>query len=229
MRRSGQWYLRVRSDTIDRFVAVVALILLAPVFVCLAVLVAVVDGRPALVRLVRVGKAGTPFRQLKFRTMAQDVGGASITSGADSRITELGAVLRRRRLDELPQLVNIARGEMALIGPRPETPDMVDGSGDWPHVLEAKPGIAGVTQAVFSRLEPLLLTGDDHLRIYRDEVLPAKLRVDRWYIENASPKVDLQIVKATFAAVVGEGRVSPSLERRLPGVEHLVHKAEQSS
>lgn len=229
LRPRGIAYLTSRWRCVDRPLALAGLVFLAPVMLAMAVVVVVLDGRPVVVRLERIGRGGTPFLQLKIRTMREESGGASITSGADRRITPFGALLRRYRLDELPQLANIAKGQMALIGPRPETPDMVDGAGHWPVVLRAKPGMAGATQSVFARLEPLLLRGDDHQRTYREEVLPAKLEIDRWYVEHASPSVDLLILRATFGAITGRGAVPAALERMMPSVAELASRADRSA
>jgi lipopolysaccharide/colanic/teichoic acid biosynthesis glycosyltransferase len=218
---SGPTYLERRAATVDRVVAAVGLVALGPLLAVLGLLVGVIDGRPVTVRLPRAGRGGERFAQLKLRSMRPETGGATITSGADPRVTPLGAILRAYRLDELPQLVNVLRGDMALIGPRPETPDMVDGRGDWPRVLTVRPGIAGVTQAVFAPLEPQLLAGGDHQRTYREVVLPAKLAVDRWYVEHASPRVDLLIVRATLGAVLGRP-LPPSLEAMIPDPQDLL-------
>lgn len=216
-------YLEMRARIIDRPVAAVGLVLFAPVLAGVGLAILLFDGRPITVKLARVGRNGELFQQVKFRTMRVDGGGPSITSGTDSRVTRLGAVLRRYRLDELIQMVNVVQGNMSLIGPRPETPDMVDGQGDWPVVLTVRPGIAGITQSVFAPIEPEVLVGDDHQRVYRDDVLPAKLAVDRWYIENAGPIVDLQIVAATIGAVAGRP-IPRRLRKRVPDpAERLSH------
>ncbi len=211
----GQTYLELRARTIDRAVAAVGLVVFAPLLAVVAAAVLVLDGGPVTVRLARVGRDGAIFQQIKFRTMRSGGGGPSITSGSDSRVTGIGALLRRYRLDELTQMINVVHGDMSLIGPRPETPDMVDGSGDWPVVLSVRPGIAGVTQSVFAPIEPVVLDVPDHQAVYRNEVLPAKLAVDRWYVENAGPIVDLQIVAATLGAII-ERPIPRRLKRRIP-------------
>lgn len=213
----GPRYLRGRTMIVDRVVAVAILVVAAPALAALALVVRLIDGSPVLVCLERMGRHGRTFGQYKVRTMRAAPGGATITAGADPRVTRLGAVLRQYRVDEVPQLINVLKGEMALIGPRPETPDMVDGVGDWPAVLEASPAIAGATQAVFAKVEPLLLVGGNHLDIYRHVVLPRKLRLDRWYVEQASPRIDALIVVATVGAVLGRP-MPAALERLLPDV-----------
>lgn len=179
-----------RRAPLDRALAAALLALCAPVIAVLAVLKRLEDRGPAFVRLPRVGRHGRRFDMLKLRTMRVG-GGAPITAGEDDRITPLGRRLRRLRLDELPQLVHVAKGEMALIGPRPEAPELVEGP-EWATVLQARPGIAGPTQLVFEEIESRL-PAVDTAAYYAEHVLPRKLRVDQWYVDNASPLVDLRV------------------------------------
>ena len=191
-------WLRVRWP-VDR---VIAALLSVPVSVVVGVLAALVrlgDGGPGLVRLRRVGEGGSEFLMWKLRTMRAGRDGAladgsPIAGGQDRRITGLGRVLRHSRLDELPQLYNVVTGQMALLGPRPETPEYVDADDPrWACVLSARPAIAGPTQVVANRWEPAML-GDDPDRPYREVVLPVKLAIDQWYVRNASPWVDILVV-----------------------------------
>jgi lipopolysaccharide/colanic/teichoic acid biosynthesis glycosyltransferase len=126
---------------LDRVLAVILGVVLSPVVVVLAAVVRRHDPGPGLIRLARVGRNGQPFRQWKPRTMRMDEGvasGQAITSAADPRVTPFGRRLRRYRLDEFPQLLNVVTGQMALVGPRPETPSYVDlGDSLWQEVLQA--------------------------------------------------------------------------------------------
>jgi lipopolysaccharide/colanic/teichoic acid biosynthesis glycosyltransferase len=139
---------------IDRLVAAVLQVALVPVLAAVGAAVRRGDGGPALVRVPRVGRDNRPFGMWKVRTMVANgpgglAGGPPITSGDDDRLTPVGRRLRHYRLDEPPQLLNVAAGEMAMIGPRPETPTLVDvGDPAWRRVLAAKPGIAGPTQLI---------------------------------------------------------------------------------
>ena len=110
----------------DAILSAAGLMLLSPVFLALALLIIVCDGRPVLFCQMRIGLGGRPFRIFKFRTMRSGMVGSAITAAGDSRITSIGARLRRFKLDELPQLFNVLRGDMSLIGPRPETRDYVN-------------------------------------------------------------------------------------------------------
>lgn len=185
---------------LDRLVALPLLAGAAPV-VAMAAVVVRRDGSPALIRVTRIGRDGVPFRMWKIRTMAPGrpdglAGGVALTARDDVRVTSAGRLLRRARFDELPQLWNIARGEMGLVGPRPEAPEYVDlTSRDWQAVLEAPPGVAGVTQALVREWEPEVIAsgGED---AYRQQILPLKLAIDRWYVRAACPAVDLDIARA---------------------------------
>ncbi len=155
-----------------------------------------------LYRAPRVGEGGVVFTILKVRTMAEGSTGAGITSARDPRITPLGRILRRFRLDELPQLCNVVRGEMSMVGPRPEDPRYVDWS-DPIHrrVFMARPGITGLAQLAFHD-EADRLAGPNVEERYRDEVLPAKLRLDLDYLDRQSTLLDLRILARTVGTVL---------------------------
>lgn len=193
----SKWLL-VRT-IFDRVVALSLLMLLSPLIALLALAVRLDDGPPSFVSLPRIGRAGRRFQIRKLRSMRATgangrATGSSIASPGDGRITRSGAVLRRNRLDELPQLWNVVRGEMTLLGPRPETPDFVDSTDSlWAYVLRAAPGIAGVTQVLLADWEGELLRQEVAEVTYRDTVLPQKLELDRWYVNHASPLVDMLI------------------------------------
>lgn len=224
MRRSASSrYLRLRPHVIDRPAALLLFLLLLPSLAIVAVVVRIVDGGPVLVRLPRMGKNAVTFHQIKFRTMRTDLAGGSITSGSDARVTTLGRWLRAHRIDELPQLVNIIVGDMTLIGPRPEALDYVDITDPrWRKVLSVAPGFAGPAQPFFADLEPTLLAGADPGRTYRNVILPAKLAVDTWYVDNASLAVDLLAVVAAFNVSAGVSGTSAAdrLARRMPVHPH---------
>lgn len=192
-------WLRWRAP-LDRAVAALLVVLLAPVALAAGAVLRVAHGAPVMIRLDRVGVDGERFRMWKVRTMVPSTpdgraAGAAITAGDDARVTEIGRILRRWRLDELPQLLNIVAGEMALIGPRPETPEYVDGaSSRWRHVLLARPGILGPTQLIAHEWEQAL-SGPSSGRRYRDEVLPLKLAIDEWYVRHASPRIDALVLR----------------------------------
>jgi lipopolysaccharide/colanic/teichoic acid biosynthesis glycosyltransferase len=161
------------------------------------------DRGPFLYRARRVGGGASIIMVLKVRTMTEGAGGSNLTMPADPRVTRLGRILRRYRIDELPQLVNVVRGEMSLVGPRPEDPSFVDLS-DPLHgrVFSAKPGITGLAQLAFHD-EAERLRGPDAERRYRDEILPAKLRLDAAYLDRRTTLLDVKILLRTIRAVLG--------------------------
>lgn len=167
------------------------------------------DRGPFLYRSRRVGEGGQPFTLLKVRTMAAGADGPRLTSLRDSRVTPVGRVVRRFRFDELPQLVNVLRGEMSLVGPRPEDPSFVDfGKPLHRLVYSARPGITGLAQLEFHD-EARLMTGPDPETLYREVIQPEKLRLDAEYLEHPSLGVDLRILGRTVLTVLGRGSARP--------------------
>jgi lipopolysaccharide/colanic/teichoic acid biosynthesis glycosyltransferase len=198
---------------LDLALGIPALIVAAPVLALLALAMRLGDDRgPFLHRAIRNGADGRAFTLLKVRTMT--VGhGSRLTGPDDQRITRLGRPIRRLRLDELPQLVNVLRGEMSLVGPRPEDPAYVDFANPLhQRVFRARPGITGLAQLEFHD-EAALLGGADPERTYREVILPAKLRIDAEYLDRQSVRLDLEILLRTAGAVVGRGGAMTAAER----------------
>ena len=192
-------WLRARCQ-VDRLVALVLGVIALPVGLVLMGLVRHEDGGPALVALPRVGRGGKTFRMWKIRTMRTErrdggAGGSALTAAIDDRITVTGCKLRRLRLDEIPQLWNVVLGQMALLGPRPEAAEFVDGDDPrWQRVLVVPPGIAGATQLLVHEWEAMASTDSSPEVRYRAEILPVKLAIDEWYVRSASPLVDFAIL-----------------------------------
>jgi lipopolysaccharide/colanic/teichoic acid biosynthesis glycosyltransferase len=183
----------------DRFFAFAGLVALSPVFLVVALLIRfrMPDG-PVLFRQVRIGKDGKPFRLVKFRTMAGDQTGETVTVAGDNRITPLGARLRRYKLDELPELWNVLMGDMSFVGPRPDVPGYADAlTGDDREILRLRPGITGPATLKYRNEEELLATVDDP-KHYNDEVIfPDKVRINRYYLHHPSFRMDLKMILAT--------------------------------
>jgi lipopolysaccharide/colanic/teichoic acid biosynthesis glycosyltransferase len=185
-------------------IALVFLVLLSPVFLALALLVRLSSPGPVFFRQQRVGREGKLFRIYKFRTMCVNQAGPQVTGAADPRITPIGAWLRHWKLDELPQLINVAKGEMALVGPRPEVPRYVAHyTPDQRKVLSAPPGITGATQLKYRNEEELLRTAADPEAVYLSEIMPAKLAIDLEYVRRRSAWTDLKLIVQTVARVLG--------------------------
>jgi len=159
------------------------------------------SGRPVLFRHRRVGQGGRTFELLKFRSMVVNHGGPSLTRKGEARITRVGAWLRRWKLDELPQLVNVLRGEMSLVGPRPEVPEYVDLADPlWQRVLAARPGITDPASVEFRNEEELLAAADNVEDYYRTVILPRKLELSAAYLERRTLLSDLEMLFRTVAA-----------------------------
>jgi lipopolysaccharide/colanic/teichoic acid biosynthesis glycosyltransferase len=220
-------WLRVRMAFLDQVAAVVLGILSLPLVGVIALAIRREDGKPAFVRVERMGAHQRPFGMWKLRSMRTDradghAGGAALTADNDPRITRVGARLRAFHLDELPQLLNVVRGEMLLLGPRPEDPRFVDpGSPEWCTVLEVPPGIAGPTQMIVGDWERHHIADDPEGDAYPTIVVPAKLAIDQWYVTDATPWLDLLTLIALvkrFLPRSGATRMKRRAFRALPDV-----------
>lgn len=187
----------------DIAAATVMIVVLSPLMAVVAFVMRLNGPGPIIYRGWRVGRGGRPFRILKFRTMYQTVAtGREITVSDDLRVTRLGRVLRTTKLDELPQLLNVLKGEMSLVGPRPEAPHYVaQYTPAQREVLAIRPGITGPSQVLF-RHEERLLCGPDPEQLYLSMVMPAKLAIDLEYVRNHSLWGDMQILARTALAWV---------------------------
>lgn len=198
----------VAKRLFDFTVAVAGLLLLWPLLLAIALWVRLDSPGPALYRQVRVGRHGVPFRIRKFRTMFLDAGGPPLTVGADPRITRAGRMLRRTRLDELPQLLDVLEGTMSLVGPRPEVPRYMDAAPPAlkARVLSVRPGITDPVAVAHLDESALLAQADDPERVYRETLLPAKLQAAAAYAERATLRSDLQVIWRTLRALWGGPR-----------------------
>src|SRR3954447_6963215 len=178
--------------TLDVLGATLLCVLLLPLLVAIALLVVVDSPGPVFYRAQRVGFRGRPLAMLKFRKMHATVGGDPLTLAHDPRFTRVGAWLARTKLDELPQLWHVLRGEMSLVGPRPESPDFVARFGaEYDVILAVRPGLTGFTQLAFAR-EGAILDPDDPGGHYVRALLPQKVALDRLYARRASVRRDVQ-------------------------------------
>ncbi|MBK5944739.1 sugar transferase [Halorhodospira halophila] len=181
----------------------VALLLLLPLLLILAAAIRLDSPGPVLYRQQRIGRHGDPFWMWKLRTMTADAEhhGPAITRAGDARVTRFGRLLRRYKLDELPQLVHVLRGEMSLIGPRPEVPEYVALYTAGQHeVLEDRPGITGPASIAFADEEQQLARAEDPERLYREVILPEKIRLYRAYRGQRRWSSDLRLLGRTLIA-----------------------------
>jgi len=194
----------------DLLGAAVALLLLSPLLLALALLIGLDSPGPVFFRQERVGRFGRPFRIHKFRTMVADAPqrGPALTIGADPRITRSGAWLRRTRLDELPQFIDVLQGHMSLVGPRPEVPRYVAHypPGLRERALAVRPGITDPSSLAFIDEAELLARAADPEREYIEHILPRKLQAAADYAERASLWTDLQVIVRTLRVLLGKGR-----------------------
>jgi lipopolysaccharide/colanic/teichoic acid biosynthesis glycosyltransferase len=189
---------------IDIVFAAVFLVLLSPLLLILAVAVFTSDPGPIIFQGRRIGRFGRDFRIYKFRSMRVNQAGmvSAITVGNDPRVTSVGRFLRATKLDELPQLVNVLKGDMSLVGPRPEAPDYVARyTEEQRGVLSVRPGITGLSQVYF-RHEEELLTGRAPEFYYFDAIMPAKLTIDLEYVRHPSVWMDIKVIFLTAISLV---------------------------
>lgn len=192
--------MRPAQRALDLAIALPALVLLAPVGLLIGLGIRLADGPPVWFRQERVGWRGQPFRIWKFRTMrSSDSSRPEVTAANDARLTAFGRGLRRLRLDELPQLLNVVRGDMSLVGPRPEVPRYVARyTPEDRRVLEFRPGITDPASLRWSGEAEVLATAADPEAFYLAEVLPGKLRQSVAYAERATLASDLRVLGATL-------------------------------
>jgi lipopolysaccharide/colanic/teichoic acid biosynthesis glycosyltransferase len=189
----------------DRVVALVALVLLIPLLVVIALSVRLTSPGPVIFRQVRIGQDGTPFRILKFRTMVNgaDRLAPNVSPDGDPRVTSVGRWLRARYLDELPQLVNVLKGDMNLVGPRPETPEYVAlYTPQELSVLRVRPGLAGPSTLGNMDEGRRLAAAADPVSYYRTVLLHERVQMDICYLEQKSLTYDLQILIKQVVAIV---------------------------
>ncbi|MEX2114363.1 MAG: sugar transferase [Pirellulales bacterium] len=195
---------RALKRTFDALAAGVGLVLLSPLFLIAALAVRLDSRGPVFFVQERVGRNFVPFGILKFRTMVADADrrGGQITSGNDSRITRSGRWLRKTKIDELPQLINVVRGDMSLVGPRPEVPKYVAMfRGDFTTILTVRPGLTDPASIKYRDEAALLAASDDAERAYVEHVLPDKIALARDYVQRASLVGDLRLIVHTLLRI----------------------------
>ncbi len=207
--------------------AAVGLLLLAPVLAVLALLILWNDGPPVFFSQKRVGRGGKLFRIWKFRTMRAGAPGSAVTAAGDRRVTRVGAWLRKFKLDELPQLYNVLKGDMSLIGPRPEVPEYVQlESPLWQAVLQVRPGITDLATLLHRDEEQILGASADPNAYYRESVLPAKLRLNLAYLRVRSSRRDLRLILLTIRYSLFPQKFDRDYVKKILGMGATIHDAE---
>ena len=189
----------------DFLVSFFGLIIFSPLFLIIAILIKLDSEGPVFYRGERIGKDGKPFRIFKFRTMVKDaekLGGPS-TSADDPRLTKLGKVLRKYKVDELPQLINVLKGEMSLVGPRPEVPSEVETYNEETKkiILSVKPGMTDLATLANLHEEEILKGSEDPHQTYRKLLKPQKLKLAVEYVKKRSFWLDLVIILKTIKSL----------------------------
>lgn len=191
--------------TFDVVASLLALAVLAPAMVTIAFLIWVMDGRPVLFKQLRVGRWGHDFLIYKFRTMTvqRSAVKGSFDAGDASRVTSIGRILRKSKLDELPQFWNVLRGDMSLVGPRPEVRRWVEAYPErWATIHQIRPGITDPASVMFRNEEELLSESLDPNEMYRCEILPTKLDLYEQYVKDASFVADAKVLVRTATRVL---------------------------
>jgi lipopolysaccharide/colanic/teichoic acid biosynthesis glycosyltransferase len=189
----------------DFFVSFIGLVALLPLFIVLGVAIKINERGPVFFRQKRVGKGGVPLYVYKFRTMSvlEPAKEGLFEPGNNSRVTSVGRFLRRTKLDELPQLINVLKGEMSIVGPRPEVEKWVAVYPEkWQRILTVKPGITDKASIMFRDEEKLLSESSDPENTYMNEILPRKLDLSLEYADNHSFIGDIRLMILTFTTVL---------------------------
>jgi lipopolysaccharide/colanic/teichoic acid biosynthesis glycosyltransferase len=184
--------------------ALTGLLLLSVPLVLIYLLVRLSSPGPGVFKQTRVGQGGRPFTMYKFRTMRQGVGGLTVTANCDPRLTRIGKLLRQWSLDELPQLVNVLRGQMTLVGPRPETYDLAvhyDADSRW--IFDHRPGLTGVSEVRFRDFDVLGPGEEVDLVNYIERIVPARVAVDAVYLRDPSMRQTLRALWDTVKHILG--------------------------
>lgn len=196
---------KITKRTFDILACITAMVILSPLWLCIGLMVACGSKGGALYRQTRIGRDGKEFKLLKFRTMRQDADkiGGLITVGDDQRVTRIGKFLRKYKLDELPQFLNIIKGDMSIVGPRPEVPKYVVLYNEQQRrVLSVRPGLTDYASIDYISESELLAQSADPDRTYIEEIMPAKLELNLKYIENQSITEDLRLIFKTLFSIL---------------------------
>lgn len=196
---------KVFKRVLDIIISVIALIVLLPLFMVIFLLVLITSGSPVFFSQERVGRNWKPFRIFKFRTMIRDaeILGPQVSIDNDFRVTPFGRILRRYKLDELPQLINVIKGDMSIVGPRPEVKKYADAfKNDYSVILKIKPGISDYASIYYrdeaSLLKPVLNVED----FYKSSILPQKIQLSHKYMNEMSFFTDIKIIFETVKALM---------------------------
>lgn len=191
----------------DIVASFLGLLFLSPLFLILAIWIKLDSKGPVFYRQIRVGKGNKDFNLYKFRSMkvGADKSGLITIGGHDPRVTRSGLVIRKYKLDEFPQLINVLLGDMSLVGPRPEVRKYVDMyTAEQMHVLDVRPGITDLASIRYRNENELLESVSDPDKYYTDVIMQDKLRINLEYVEKQSFLYDIKLIFSTFWAIISE-------------------------
>lgn len=192
------------KEIIDRSLATAALVVLSPVFAAAAAAVKLDSPGPVFFRQERVGRFGVPFRIHKFRSMRDEIPRVNVSAAGDPRVTRVGKILRKTKIDELPQLIDVCKGDMALVGPRPEVPEYV---AKWPAelrtlILSVRPGITDPASIKYRNEAEVLAAVSDPVQYYEKVLIPQKTALYAEYVRTRSLLGDFLIILRTIDTVI---------------------------
>lgn len=191
----------------DIFASAFGIILLSPVFLIIAIWIKLDSKGPVFYKQIRVGRGNKDFFLYKFRSMriGADKAGLITVGGRDPRVTRSGYYIRKYKLDEFPQLINVLKGDMSLVGPRPEVRKYVEMyTPEQMHVLDVRPGITDLASIRYRNENELLEKADDPDRYYVEVIMQDKLRINLEYVQNHSFMYDIKLIFGTFWAIIND-------------------------
>ena len=201
---------------IDILASAIGLALLIPLFAVIAAAILFDDGAPVFYRQTRIGRSGRRFRINKFRSMSrrQDLG-SNLTIAGDPRVTRVGAILRQTKVDELPQLFNVLIGDMSLVGPRPETPDLIVHytPSQQAVMVSVRPGMTDYASLLLRDESVILTRAPDPVLFYRERLMPLKNEMCAKYIGEVGPATDLRIILATLWSIIVPSARNPLIDK----------------
>ena len=195
------------KHSFDILVSLIAFILLSPIFLIIAIIIKLTSLGPVFYKGKRVGKGGEIFLMHKFRSMIADADkiGSDLTKYGDNRITGIGKFLRKTKIDELPNLIDVLKGDMSIVGPRPESPSYTQYYDErQKKALHVRPGVTGLAQLQNRREELKLKNQADPDAYYIHELMPKKLEIDLYYVENRNFLMDIKIILKTVFHIEGK-------------------------
>lgn len=202
--------MKIAIRSADLFLSIFGLVIFIPLYIILSFCIKLESGGPIFYKQTRVGKGGKTFVLLKFRTMKEgaDQKGLLTVGDKDPRITRVGILLRRFKIDEFPQLINVLKGDMSMVGPRPEVKKYVDlYTQEQMIVLSIKPGVTDYASIVFANENEILLNSRDYERTYIEEILPYKIKLNMEYLNNQTLSQYFKIILKTFLCIFSKNKV----------------------